>query len=85
MRRAVSQEPSESSGAAQNRTKSEHLFKYHSRRYTVEKEINYEWFILPNFSEWGQFSIMKVGNIVPYIYSIIPVISILTINIGFSE
>ena len=28
---------------------------------------------------------MKVGNIVPYIYSIIPVIRILTFNIGFSE
>ena len=28
---------------------------------------------------------MKGGNIVPYIYSIITVITILTFNIGFSE
>ena len=37
-----------------------------------------KWFILPKFSEWGQFGMMKVG-------CIIPVIRILTFNIGFSE
>ena len=36
-----------------------------------------EGFILPTFYEWGQFCIMKVG-------CIIPVIRILTFNIGFS-
>ena len=35
--------------------------------------------------EWGQFDMMKVGIIVPYIYSIIPVIRILTFIIFFSE
>ena len=34
---------------------------------------------------WGKFAIMKVGNIVPYIYTTIPVIRILTFDIGFSE
>ena len=43
-----------------------------------------EWFILPNFSEWGQFGIMKVGNVLQYIYSIIHVLRILTFNICFS-
>ena len=43
-----------------------------------------ELFILPNFSEWGQFGKMKVGNIVQCISSIIDVIRILTFNIGFS-
>ena len=42
---------------------------------TVEWEINLS----------GQFGIMKVENIVPYIYSFIPVIRILIFNIGFSE
>ena len=41
-----------------------------------------EWIIVPNFSGWGQFGTTKVGN-VPYIYSVIPVIRILTFNIGF--
>ena len=50
----------------------------------MEEEIN-QCFILPNFSEWGQFGIMKVGNIVPYSYSIITVIKIFTFNIGFLE
>ena len=46
-------------------------------------EIN-QWFNLP-LSEWVQFGMIKVGNIVPNIYSVIPVIRILTFYIGFSE
>ena len=42
------------------------------------------WFILQNFSEWGQFGITKVGNNEPYIFSIIPVIRISNFNIGCS-